>query len=222
MTALVDLATLQFRDPTLVARKAALALQGLPPPSVAPFSPVDLMVGIWAAALAGDGINEVPTSYPANLTIGVGFVVSEPGHTCSGARGLWAGAATSIRLRLWAQLTIPGSVATVDQPVGAAQGLYSGAWAPLALRPGVIYVVSAWDTAGLQTTAFGNAGASPTNRAFGNIAAFAAAPWLTYCLPPVTGGGGENSPFALQQNAPDANPGNISAGAYSPLEPILT
>ena len=93
--------------------------------------------------------------------------------------------------------------------------------AAFTLVPGVIYTVTAWDTAGLHTTAMGTNTNSPTNQLFGNLKSFPAAGWLTYCLPAPNGGGGELSPFALQQNAPDAYPTNISGSSYSPIEPVL-
>jgi hypothetical protein len=108
---------------------------------------VSLVDIVIASGLAGVVNNA------GSRTGGMAFLATQAGHQCVGARGYWAGGATSLKISLWLPT---GNVreATVTISV-SGPGLWSAFFPTFFnLVPGQAYGITVWDTSGGNYTTY--------------------------------------------------------------------
>lgn len=170
-------------------------------------SPVDLALGVGLAQIA---------SQAGSITMSLGFSATQAGHSCTGARGYWAGGATTLKISLWSG----GARLTSVNVVVAGAGVFTATFgAAVALAAGQAYAISVWDTAGAHYTTMRIDTLSilypvlPAQKLGVNVVA---GQYIEFC--PYASG---NTPYSAQA-AGDANPTSLSTNYGSPIEPTVT
>ena len=188
-------------------------------PPAATRSPVSIMIA--SDALSGLGYaGDTLTSSNSALTVGVGFIANEAGHTCTGVRFWWNPViAGTVTATLWA-MTISGGGTSVGTVTGAASGDTTLSFAPVTLVKGATYMVSVYDGAHYCHIGTVAGGTSFVNTQLGTPTLWANS-WLQYVQHANNGGGGTSTPFSAYVNAPNAFPVN-QGGQFMPIEPVLT
>lgn len=155
-------------------------------------------------------------------TVGNGFVSIQAGHECWGARGYWAGGATSLKVSLWLPT---GNVreATVTIPVSGA-GLWSAFFlSGFSLTAGQPYGITMWDTSASNYTSFNG-----TTSGAGAMADVLPA-GVNGTGPAIIGPSSEIAFYAINSSDGrygmygngDAAPQLVSTGIWYPIEPAI-
>jgi len=170
-------------------------------------SPVDFAMAV--------GLSQVQNQ-SGSITMSLGFAATQTGHSCTGARGYWAGPATTLKVSLWSA----GSRLTSANVAVSGPGVFTVSFgSSVALTAGTQYAISVWDTAGLHyTTMLINSTSIlyPVLPAVELGVNVIAGQYIEFC-PYVSG----NTPYSAQGSG-DANPASFSPFYGSPIEPTVT
>jgi hypothetical protein len=170
-------------------------------------SPVDMAMAVGLSQVANQS---------GSITMSLGFAATQAGHSCTGARGYWAGPATTLKVSLWSAGT---RLASQTVSVSGAGVFTASFGSSVALTAGVQYAISVWDTAGLNyTTMLVNAGSTlysvlPAVETGVNVVA---GQYIEYC-PYIS----SSTPYGAQGSG-DANPSSGSPFYGCPIEPTVT
>jgi hypothetical protein len=186
------------------------------------FSPVSLIKQILASGYGG---NDEFVSTGGSFTAGVSFLIydSTVPHFCTGVRLLWPGEATTLEAKLWSAFRGAGTlIGTVDfaAPAGGTSlvplDLSASFATPLALIPGVFYVISYSDVGGSpEFWQIANNGVTTFGASVALISI--ASPIHLYGIYPQSDG--IVSPFAMFYTSGSSFPNQGSN--YQAVEPVL-
>jgi hypothetical protein len=170
-------------------------------------SPVDMAMAVGLAQVQNQS---------GSITMSLGFSPTQAGHSCSGARGYWAGPATTLKVSLWSA----GTRLTSQNVAVSGPGVFTVTFgAAVAMTAGVPYAISVWDTAGLNyTTMLINSGSTlyfvlPAVEAGANVVAGQYIEYCTYS--------GSGTPYS-DQGSGDVEPTSFNPFYGSPIEPTVT
>lgn len=170
-------------------------------------SPVDMAMAVGLSQVANQS---------GSTTMSLGFAATQAGHSCTGARGYWAGPATTLKVSLWSASTRLASQTVAVSGAGVFTASFGSS---VALTAGVQYAISVWDTAALNfTTMLVNSGSSlyPVLPAVELGVNAIAGQYIEFCPYVSTA-----SPYTAQGSG-DANPTSVSSLYGSPIEPTVT
>jgi hypothetical protein len=171
----------------------------------------------------GAGLSGV-VSNAGSRTGGMSFTPTESGIICTGARGYWAGGATSLKVSLWDYTHARATSVTVSvSGAGLWTATFPSGGISLALGQGP-YAITAWDTSGGHYTSYN--GTTSGTAPMGNLlpagvttpAPALLGPGLAVAIYSATTADGKYGIFG----SGDAVPLSTSTGVWYPIEPTIT
>jgi len=175
-------------------------------------SVVDIVMGGGLAGVVNNA---------GNISGGMGFAATQAGKNCGGARGYWAGGATSLKISLW-RASDGARVANTTIAVSGA-GLWTATFTtPFALVAGQAYGITMWDTSGDHYTSYNGATTGTAPMADVMPAGLSGGPAMIGPGIEVTyyASNSGDGRYGIAQSG-DINPNGALSGVWYPVEPIV-